>query len=71
MSSWTFETYEQGNLFAEYRWSKGNIYEVNVGHICSKGFVVEDIFKGTYATKESAKRAFQRIVRKIKKGEYC
>ena len=65
MSSWTFETYEKDNLFAEYRWNKGNTYEVNVGHITTKGFVVIDIFKNTYATKESARRAFKRKVKQL------
>ena len=69
MSSWVFETYENGNLFAEYRWNKGNTYEVNVGHITSNGFVSVDLFTNTYNTKESAKRAFKRQIKKIEKGE--
>ena len=69
MSSWIFETYEKGNLFAEYCWNKGNTFEVNVGHITSKGFVNVDIFNGVYATKESARRAFKRQVAKLEKGE--
>ena len=69
MSSWTFETYEKENIFGEYRWNKGDGYEVIFGHIYTKGEVVVDIFTKTYATVEQARRAFQRQVKKIEKGE--
>lgn len=69
MSSWTFETYEQDNIVATYRWNKGDAYELIVG-TKRNGLVYSDIYHNTYATKEGAKRAYQRYVRKIKKGEY-
>lgn len=65
MSSWVFETYKNGNVFGEYRWNKGNTYEVNFGHITTKGFAITDIFHGIYSNVESAKRAFKRQVRKL------
>ena len=70
MSSWTFENYrnEELNIYGEYRWNKEGGYEVSFGHKFN-GIVYNDIFHNTYATIESAKRAFKRYVRKIKKGE--
>ena len=65
MSSWTFETYEKGNKFVEYRWEKGGMYSMFYGHIVN--CVVKTIYKGTYATKEGAKRAFKRQVKQLEK----
>lgn len=76
MSSLTFETfqckhltYSQWNIHAEYRWDKGGAYAIHVGIFNQEGIQIGHIFSNTYATKESAKRAFKRQVAKIKKGE--
>lgn len=76
MSSLTFETfqcehptYRQWHISAEYRWDKGEAYAVHVGTFNKEGIQIGHIFLNTYATKESAKRAFKRQVAKIKKGE--
>lgn len=63
MSSWIFETYNDGNNYAEYRWNKEGGYELIVGHFC-KGVVITD-YNNTYATKESARRAFKRKVKQF------
>ena len=77
MSSWTFETfqeqhkdYPQWHISASYRWNKGNTYQAYVGVFNEQGMEQFKIFDSVYGSKESAKRAFQRQVRKIKKGEY-
>lgn len=64
MSSWTFETYEKDNVYAEYRWNKSGGYEVFVGKTYN-GISYPNIFHNTYATKESAKRAFKRQIRRL------
>ena len=68
MSSWTFETYEKGNTFAEYRWNKGNTYQTFVGY--NHNGIVTTIFNQTYGNKESARRAFKHQVKKIERGDY-
>lgn len=67
--SLTLETYEQDNLYIEYRWDKGGAYAVHVGIFNKEGVQVGHIFSSTYTTKESARRAFKRQVAKAKKGE--
>lgn len=76
MSSWTFETFEeqykdypQWHISASYRWNKGNTYETYVGVFNEEGVEQFKLFNGIYGSKESAKKSFQRQVRKIKKGE--
>ena len=69
MSSWTFETYEQKNLFAEYRWNKGNYYDVIVGKN-GKGFQTTILFHNFYNNEKSARMAFKRRIREMKKGQY-
>ena len=76
MSSWTFETfktphkiYPDWTIFAEYRWDKYNGWEMGV--YCDYGTKVYGaLYHNTYATKEGAKRAFNRQVAKLKRGEY-
>lgn len=63
MSSWIFETYNDGNNYAEYRWDKGGAYALIVGHFYN-GIVITD-YHNTYATKESARRAFKRKVKQL------
>lgn len=63
MSSWIFETYNDGNNFVEYRWDKGNTYALIVGHFYND-IVITD-YHNTYATKESARRAFKRKVKQL------
>lgn len=77
MSSWCFETYQSEHknnpnwhVSASYRWNKCEPYSVSVGVFDNSGIQVSSIFHNYYATKESAKRAFQRQVRKLKKGDY-
>ena len=67
--SLTLETYEQDNLYIEYRWDKYEPhYVVFVGRKHSDG-LVHTIWTNRYATKEQAKRSFKRQVAKAKKGE--
>ena len=69
--SLTIDCYSEGNLYAEYRWDKYEPhYQVFVGRKYEGDGLVHTLWKQTYATKEQAKRSFQRQVRKIKKGEY-
>ena len=63
MSSWTFETYDDGKNYAEYRWDKCNHFEVIAGRH-HNGVVITE-FHNTYANVEGAKRAFKRQVRRI------
>lgn len=67
MSSWIFETYCKDNNYVEYRWDKGGTFAMFVGHKVN-GLIVID-YQNTYATKERAKRAFQRQVRKMKEEQ--
>ena len=69
MSSWTLGTYEQGNTYVEYRWDKINHWEMMVCKDYGDG-LLHTIQHNTYCSQQSAKRAFQRVVRKLKKGEY-
>jgi hypothetical protein len=66
MSSWTLETYVNGDWFAEYRWNKGNTFEVIVGKVISNG-LVREVFNNLYGDVKSAKRAFRYQKRKIDK----
>ena len=67
--SLTLETYEQDNLYIEYRWDKDEPhYIVFVGRKHSND-LVQTIWTNRYATKESARRAFKRQIAKAKKGE--
>jgi len=70
MSSWTFETFDLGNIHASYMWNKEGNYQVYVG--CFRDHVQWGAlyFNRYYATKEEARRAFKRQVNKIKKGGY-
>lgn len=77
MSSWCFETYQtehkknpNWHITADYCWNKCEPYSVFVGVFDNKGVHIKTLFKSYYANKESAKRSFQRQVRKIKKGDY-
>ena len=63
MSSWTFETFDNGRHYAEYRWNKGNTFQVIVGHMAN-GLLITD-FSRLYATKTQAKQSFKRQVAKI------
>lgn len=67
--SLTLETYEQDDICIEYEWDKYEPhYAVLVGRKQSDG-LVHTIWTNRYATKEQAKRSFQRQVAKAKKGE--
>lgn len=68
MSSWTLGTYEQGNTYVEYRWDKINHWEMMMCEKYSDG-LWHTTYHNTYRTEQCAKRAFQRMVRKLKKGE--
>ena len=60
--------YSQWTMLVEYRWDKYNGYETFV--CCDYGEkVYKTLYHNTYATKEGAKRAYQRQVRLLKKGE--
>ena len=65
MSSWVFETYDDGYNYIEYRWDKGNTYAIIVGHKVD-GLIILD-YHNTYATRDKAKRTFKRQVAKLKK----
>ena len=65
MSSWIFETYSDGNRYAEYRWDKGGVYAMLVGHKVD-GLIVVD-YHNTYSSREKARQAFKRQVVKIKR----
>ena len=68
--SLTLETYEQGDIYAEYEWDKYEPhYIVFVGRKHKDG-LVHTIWTNRYATEKQAKRSFKRQVAKIKKGEY-
>lgn len=67
MSSWVFETYEQENQVVSYEWSKGEGYVTFAGEKYNSICITR--FRRSYATKEQAKRSYQRLVRKIKKDE--
>lgn len=67
--SLTLGTYKQDDLYIEYEWDKyAPHYVVFVGRKHSDGLVYT-IWRNRYATKEQAKRSFQRQVAKAKKGE--
>jgi len=70
MSSWVFESYSQGNIYAEYRWDKYEHYQVFVGQKYEEDGLVHTLWENSYATKEQALKSFRRQVAKIKKGEY-
>ena len=59
MSSWTFETFENNNNYAEYRWNKGGTYQVIVG--LKNQDMVQVLHQRTFVTKESAKKYFEKI----------
>lgn len=69
MSSWTLGTYTQGSTYVEYRWDKYWGWELIVGTKLKDG-LVHTTYHNTYCSQQGAKRAFQRVVRKLKKGEY-
>ena len=64
MSSWVFETYTQGNNYAEYRWDKCGGYTAMVGHKVN-GVVIID-YKHTYYSVQEAKRSYLRQVKRLK-----
>lgn len=67
--SLTMDTYEQNNIYAEYRWDKyAPHWEVIVGVKMNDG-LVHTLWTKCYGTMEQAKRSFKRRVAKIKKGE--
>lgn len=71
MSSWVFESYSQGKIYAEYCWDKyAPHYQVFVGQKYEEDGLVHTLWKNTYATKEQALKSFKRQIAKIKKGEY-
>ena len=77
MSSWTFETYQNQHktnpswhVSASYRWDKGNTYSTFVGVFDEKGNQISTIFQNTYGSKNSARSAFRRQVKKLERGEY-
>ena len=77
MSSWTLETYEtvhktypDWRITAEYRWDKGGGYSTFVGVFDEKGCHILTIFKGQYGTKEGARRAYRRQIKKLEQGDY-
>ena len=68
--SLTLETYEQGNLYIEYKWDKyAPHYVVFVGKKHIDGLVYT-LWTKRYPTEKQAKRSFKRQVAKAKKGEY-
>ncbi len=68
MSSWTFETYEQNDIYVEYLWDKyPPHFKVFVGKRQSNG-LYGTLWEKGYATKEQALKSFKRQVNKIKKS---
>ena len=69
MSSWTFETYEKKDIYASYRWNKGDGFETVVARKFN-GVVCSVLYHHCFNTKQGARRAYKRQVDKIEKGEY-